>query len=355
MIRFIQKALIVSITTLVLIVLLEITLRTFFPQDAIVTYEKGSLGLTDETLGHSNRPGSHTKVHTPEFKVEYRISDEGFRDEVYHSVPKKKDSTRVLILGDSFTFGIGNQYEDIWPVISESNLVKEGYKTQIIKAGVPAYDTTKEVLLLERIYPEYKPDIVVLVFLANDVFTNSEISESTSSAKDKTVIYRKDKKSSLNILTLYKRILLSNDWIYSKLYMLTGRSLYFNSPPTNILENQLNVTKELLLRAAGYCRDRGAEFMVFSIPQQFQVIYKANGFDFENTDVEIIDARLRSFAEENGILWISVLDELVKYRKNGADDLYYRLDGHLDREGNRVVGNYFTDAFIGIYGSSMNK
>jgi len=103
--KFFKKILIVITVTAALLVLFELTLRAFFPQDTKVIYVSGSLGQTDSITGHINRPNSHTKVTTPEFSVEYMISEEGFRDEKNHSRPSGPESTRILLLGDSFTFG----------------------------------------------------------------------------------------------------------------------------------------------------------------------------------------------------------------------------------------------------------
>ncbi len=343
---FFKKVLIVTAATILILALFEITLSTFFPQEPIITYKNESLGLSDSVLGHSNRPGSLTTVKTPEFFVEYGISDEGFRDRENHTKPKTPGVTRILLLGDSFTFGDGVQYEEIWPVIFEEKLADNGFEAEVIKAGIPAYDTTKEVLLLERLFPKYEPDIVVLVFLPNDLFTNTPISEGSVRTNDKTVRTKNEKSSTFNLLTLYKRILISSDWVYSKLYSITGRSEYFRSKPTSIFNDQLAITKDLLLRAAKYCEKRDAELMVLSIPQQFQVLYKANSYQFENTDVDIIDDELGAFAKENGFTWISVLDVLADYSNKENTDLYYRLDGHLNSIGNNVVGEYFTGEFV---------
>ena len=353
--RFFRNVLLVIVISLAILALSEISLRLFFPQDPVITYEDESLGLSDSALGHINRPGSVTTVKTPEFFVEYRISDEGFRDQKNHTKPKAPDTARILLLGDSFTFGDGVQYEEIWPVLFEKKLSEKGFEIEVIKAGVPAYDTTKEVLLLERLFPLYEPDIVVLVFLPNDLFTNTPVSLEKSTAEDKTVRKNDEKSSSFNLLTLYKRLLISHDWVYSKLYKMTARSQYFNSTPTKTFRDQLVITKDLLLRALRYCEKRDAELIVLSIPQQFQVLYKANGYNFENTDVEIIDNELGTFAKEKGIIWISVLDILADFSIKEDTDLYYRLDGHLNSKGNRVVSDYFTKEFIEIFDGRLSN
>ena len=208
------------------------------------------------------------------------------------------------------------------------------------------------MLLLERLFPVYEPDIVVLVFLPNDLFTNTALSTETeavsenTATEDKTVRKNNEKNSSLNMLTLYKRLLISNDWLYTKLYMMTPRSEYFREEQTDTFSNKMEITKELLLRAAEYCKSRGAELIVLSIPQQFQVLYKANNYNFENTDVLMIDRELSTFAQENDFTWITLLGQLAEYTKVENTDLYYRLDGHLNARGNRVVGEYFSNHFI---------
>ncbi len=242
------------------------------------------------------------------------------------------------------------------PFYLKKKLVEKRLEAEVIKAGVPAYDTTKEVLMLEKLFPQYEPDIVVLVFLPNDLFTNTPIiSNENINIEDKSVRKKDEKSSSLNLLTLYKRILISSDWVYSKLYTMTGRSQYFSSTPTKTFKDQLSITKDLLLRALRYSKSRDAELIVLSIPQQFQVLYKANGYSLENSDVEIIDNELVAFAKENGFTWISVLDVLADYSNNEDTDLYYRLDGHLNSEGNRVVSEYFTEMFIEILGKRANN
>ena len=126
--RFLKKALIVTVSTIALLVIFEIFLRSFFPQDTVIESESGTLGKVDSALGHSNRPGSVTTFRTPEFIVKYSISTEGFRDEKNHRVAKPEGVSRILLLGDSFTFGVGSEYEDIWPVIFENELNKKGFE-----------------------------------------------------------------------------------------------------------------------------------------------------------------------------------------------------------------------------------
>lgn len=343
--RILRNTIIILLLTLTLIFLIEVTIRIILPQDTkIIFVNNQSTGLEDSILGHVLRPESHSIVKTPEYSVEYRINREGMRDEALHKRPKSTDTTRVLLIGDSFTYGEANNYDDIWPVIFERKILEEGYDADIIKAGVPGFDTTKELQYLKRLYPIYKPDIVVFVFLPNDLFTNRPLDHNSSTNYNWTVRARTNKKTQLHSLILFKRLLLEIDYIYSQLYYITPRSQYFIYPMTNQVNNQIELTKNLFLEAAAYCKERNAEFIVVSIPQQFQILVKSK-YGSNDIDVDMIDSIFLEYSREAGFLWIPTLTDLTdKYNTTGTDQ-YFRLDGHLNKNGNLIIGNYVSDVF----------
>jgi hypothetical protein len=168
----------IVITTIVggLFVAIEGTIRIFWPQNLRTEYlDGGSTAIPDDQLGHRLRPRARSTVSGPEYAAEFRINAEGLRDEVPHPVPKPQGTTRILVLGDSFAYGSGNAYDQIWPVLFERRLLSGGHRVEVVKAGVPGYDTRTEALYLERIFAYYDPDIVLLTFLANDLFTNAPV------------------------------------------------------------------------------------------------------------------------------------------------------------------------------------
>jgi|SRR3990167_5726498 len=355
MLRLLRNLLLLSVITIVLLILLEGTVRFVSPQDSKITFiDNQSTGLEDSTLGYVLRPGSGSTVRTPEYAVEYKINQEGMRDESFHSNPNTPAVTRILLLGDSFTYGEANPYDEIWPVIFEQNIVEKGYKVDVIKAGVPGYDTQKELLYLKRLFPLYKPDIVVFVMLPNDIFTNTPLEDRGQAGNDWTVRATADKVSLLHSLTLFKRILLANDYLYTKLYNITPRSQYFSFPINDKLNKQIKITKELVLEAANYCKERNAEFIVLSIPQQFQVLVKSNDYRFDNIEVDNIDKIFLEYSRENGFLWIPTLTVLSDEYKKTGNDQYFRLDGHLNNNGNLLIGNYFSNEFIEILNNRLS-
>lgn len=335
-------AIVLAVTAL-LFGLVEFGIRLVAPQDVDTTFISGSsLGLRDDLLGHLNRPNSHTVVRAPEYEVEYKVSAQGFRDEATYSPVAAPGVTRVLLLGDSFAFGTGTDYEDIWPVVLERNLRAQGHQVEVIKAGVPAFDTRSEVLYLEQLMERYSPDIAILTFLPNDLFTNRPIVTAGDAApsagegdlRKAGVVTTGDKKSDLHSLTLVKRLLMMSDRLYVSLYLMTQRREIFAFPPTDTLTRQIDLTKGLFSRAHDLCRSEGCELMVLSLPQQFQLL--ADGVD--GIDPAYIDRTFAEMAEERGIQWIALLPILAEAYRVHGQDLYFRYDGHLNPAGNAVVG-----------------
>ena len=351
--RAFRDTLLILAISAALLLLAELFVRLFLPQDYRTTSVNGlSLGMDDSVLGHLNRPGAHLVLEGPEFSVDYRVGDQGFRDTIVHTPVKPDSLLRILLLGDSFTWGAGVEYGGIWPVVFERACAGAGMRCDIIKAGVSGYDTRQEVLYLERLLPVYKPDAVILAFLPNDLATNLPVAgndslETLQALKQDSLLVRNqgDKDSRLQLVSLLKRLLLSNDAVYSKLYFNTDRSQYFALPANDRLRGQMEVTRQLLARALSFCRANRTAFVVLSIPQQIQVLVKAGGSAPEGIDVDFVDREFSSFAHDHSFAWIPALPALAERYRTAHTDLFFRLNGHLNREGNAVVGRVLFEKF----------
>ena len=359
---FIRDTIIIVVLSILLFAFLEIIIRMTVPQNVTYTYIDGdSLAVEDSILGYVYRPNGQAKVEGPEFSFEYKINEYGMRDASFHPIPKPSNVMRILLLGDSFTFGDANDYDKTWPVIFENILLEKGYRVDIVKAGVSGYDTKKEALYLERLCPIYNPDIVVLTFLPNDLFTNKPIidkqlinASQKTKQNDPAVISRDEEKHELHMVRLAKRFLLANDFLYTKLYLITPRSVYFTIPMNEKLRHQIELTKDLLLRVANYCKHREIQFMVLSLPQQVQVIMKAHDYKYNNINVDFMDELFLGFARENEFLWVPTLSVLSEKYQSDKTNLYFRLDGHLNNVGNHLVGKYLAKKFIELFESRLN-
>jgi lysophospholipase L1-like esterase len=330
----------------ILFLAIEGTVRLFWPQTTRTDYFGGaSLAIPDDRMGHRLRPYARAEVVGPEFAVDYRIDAHGLRDQADHPLPKPEGTTRILVLGDSFAFGSGNAYQESWPALLEDRLAADGYRVDVVKAGVPGYDTRTEALYLESVFADFDPDLVLLTFLPNDLFTNRPIDSAGRNldGEEFPVVARGDKRSNLHSLILLKRLLMANDSIYVRLYALTQRLEYFLDPPTPTLRRQIEVTEALLERVQEFCQQRDRDLVVLSIPQQFQVLAPEQD-DRLGVDVHAIDRIFGEVADGRGFAWLAALPSLRKVYRAGAGDLYFRFDGHLNRLGNAALTDYLASA-----------
>ena len=108
----------------------------------------------------------------------------GFRDNRDYDVAKPPGTFRILVLGDSVTFGHGTLFETTYPYLLEQRLKSWRPSTnwQVWNLGVPGYNTGQELSLLKQVGPRYQPDLVVVGFYPNDM-TNNEVIEQPSIAR----------------------------------------------------------------------------------------------------------------------------------------------------------------------------
>lgn len=113
------------------------------------------------------RPNADLTVPERYGDIRYRLNREGYRD-VDHA-PGKAAVRRILLLGDSVTFGLGVPQDRIYAARLGSELARRGgAPPEVINLAVFAYDTLDELAAFEEDGAKYRPEIVVLQFYLND-------------------------------------------------------------------------------------------------------------------------------------------------------------------------------------------
>jgi lysophospholipase L1-like esterase len=97
----------------------------------------------------------------------YRTNAHGLRD---RDRPAKAPGTkRVLVMGDSYTWGYAVAEEEAYPQVAERLLAERGRPDiEVINGGIPDYNSRQERQLLEKLIPIYQPDAVYLAYVVND-------------------------------------------------------------------------------------------------------------------------------------------------------------------------------------------
>jgi len=108
--------------------------------------------------------------------VPVRINNLGLRDERDYPQTPPADCLRVLVLGDSMTFGKGVREQESWPAILEERLLQNHPKRciEVLNSGIPNTNFHIQWLhFLER-WRSLQPDLVLVGFF---VYNDSQLQE----------------------------------------------------------------------------------------------------------------------------------------------------------------------------------
>lgn len=173
--EYLYKCILAIFSVIIVLLLCELTIRLFYPVKKNYDLERWRYALLG-TIFHE-KP-HHFHLHKPNsyfkelYGVEVKINSKGLRDFEY-SYLKPANIYRVLVLGDSITFGWGVPFEYTYPKYLEKmlNTGDTNVKFQVINTGVGNYNTQSEVEFLKKEGLKYNPDMIVLGYFVNDAQT----------------------------------------------------------------------------------------------------------------------------------------------------------------------------------------
>jgi len=138
----------------------ELVLRLFFHQNlALVQDERNLMYRYDSELGWFPIPGSE-KIYTGARTISVRHNSEGFRGPEF----QMDDRPRIMFLGDSFVWGVDAEEDERFTAI----LSQRHPKWSVYNLGVSGYGTDQEYLLLQRTFQRFMPDVVFLIYCAEN-------------------------------------------------------------------------------------------------------------------------------------------------------------------------------------------
>ena len=145
--------------------------------------------------------------------VPVKINQLELRDHREYRLEKAANTFRILVLGDSVTFGHGSVYEHTYPYLLEQHLRqwRPDIDWQVWNAAVPGYNTSQELAELLQVGRRFQPDLVIVGFFWNDVVDNYQVAEPGRSARALSAVlsflYRH-----VHSIELYKRAYLELAW-----------------------------------------------------------------------------------------------------------------------------------------------
>lgn len=107
----------------------------------------------------------------------YTVNGHGYRGGAY-SMKKPEDTKRIIVLGDSFTFGEGVKLEDTFCSRLEK-LLDKAYEApvEVLNFGICGLATRHEYYYLKQSGLRFEPDLVLLVYVLNDAVNELNVWE----------------------------------------------------------------------------------------------------------------------------------------------------------------------------------
>jgi lysophospholipase L1-like esterase len=313
-------------------------------------YVKAGVNKTrrSRALGWENMPGIAFVDGAPEYAPTVTHGASGFRG---GDPPAAKPAGRfrLVVLGDSFTYGAGVGDEETFC----ARLEREEPRLEVVNAGVQGYCTAQHVVALERRAAPLAPDAALVVLFWNDVQGSFEATDLGFSLGADGALRHVPPDESVpppppRPRSTSHRLLLRHSYLYrftsDRLRValtragVTGRLLALEDEgPAWALHDAL--LGELARRA----RRLGIPLVVAILPDQVQVEPGARVSGLEPRHVEV-QARMSASAAAHGIPLVDLLPGLVEERKAAGAPLYYAWDRHLNARGHAALARLLAPA-----------
>lgn len=146
----------------------EITVRLFWKNAPMAAHAR------DDKVSMQSPDVREGKRYIPNAKGYWRwtlasFNSQGLRDREFPG-GKTPGVSRIMVLGDSFIFGVGIPLNLTFPKALEKTLNEsgDGARFEAVNAGVAGHNFNQEIASLRRLAPHYRPDIVIISVIYND-------------------------------------------------------------------------------------------------------------------------------------------------------------------------------------------
>lgn len=308
-----------------------------------------------------NWRGQHTHH---DFNVHYSINGLGFRGELSALIGDKK-SSRIALIGDSYTFGLGVNDSETFSHYLQSFNPDRRY----INLGIPGYSTDQQLLFSYENAEILNADHYILVFyLANDYLDNTlsyplqadqakpfyslnsqqlilnntptprKIKPATMRSQNlQSVLFNNQDISKSNSLIRYfrnsshiaKRILPPPIYDTDKINFLLGKNLTKNS----------ELLTELLREFKTFLKLKNATFSIVSLPSSS---YISAPNSLSGLLQEHVRKELLRIANTHKIPVIDLAKELQNNPLQSVN-WFHPNEGHLNKEGHQKIAKLLTE------------
>lgn len=365
---------VLAITLLLIAGLLEIGLRLFVPQ--IVPPIIG-LFVADPATAYRLAPGARVGFRFAEGSTTFAINAQSLRDASTMPLTPAPGTTRLLNIGDSFTFGMGVNADQAFPHLLDGSTAADGTRVESINAGVFGYGPDNEAAWLRAYGWPLAPKIVLIgFFVGNDVKDVMLGMDKTTVDRDGRLVATDKSRQAMDTLTDaaapapgggVKGWLEQNSHAYlfvrNLFYSLAPRqgkpqaptifdaaAFFLKDAPSEITAGWSKTTA-ILAAMHAEATARGATLVVVVIPTREQVhdsYWRELQTQFGLRVDQLERARpQRLLAEWSATAGVPVIDLLPGFQAAGQDTpLYFHTDRHWNAAGHALAAQLIREGLI---------
>jgi len=274
--------------------------------------------------------------------------------------------SRILFLGDSFTYGLGSGDREIFPELVNMRLPD----VEVINSGCNAYGQREELAVLDILGEALRPDLAILMFFWNDLEDNWMRKRPAYQIADSGKVIRVS--GSLTAVEAYDPLALQeavdleklrDNAFYTERLLAEGlKSLRYkligikrrDIRKTEDSEAAWAVTDEYLKMLRMRCEEINTEFLVISIPDHNRVDPSASIRDIEPINFEI-EEKLAEICSDLGIHYLDLTEAMKEAYAKSGQPLYYYADRHLTPIGNVAVADGMMPVIADILEGALNN
>jgi hypothetical protein len=378
--RFLRNLTLSLLSLVLLLLVLEGIFRLARKDDAL----KLSMGRVDARYHHTFEPGSalHMVSSIPgEFDVTAHINNFGFRGPDM-TEEKPEGVTRIFLVGDSYTFGVGAKDDETIPSLLQARLDPGRKMFEVINVGRGSTCPLIYDLRLRDEIPRFKPNLIVMMLDFSDLWEDWHFEKNLRyDAKGEIIAlspyYEYGKFQFWNFLRansvfasyLHNKVVRTVQQIQKiglrryldaiaqgkkvKAVIATtenetiefdGKLFLRGRDKEAEIREHFKRTSHYVLKCRDLARQFGAGFILVMYPygvhvgpDQWREGRVSWGFEKGKTVMDTFSFDLvESFARENGIPSINLLEDL---RRHNDQELYFPYDGHFTPAANHVVAD----------------
>lgn len=269
-------------------------------------------------------------------RVMYRTNSLGFRDKTVRNVSAVKEKRRIVFVGDSFTEGVGVEYEKSFVGIIEDSLPN----VEILNAGVKSHAPVLENVKIKKKILALNPDQIVMLIDISDVqdtlyYNDLSLPEGGFYGKDTSPLAIKiirNSKFMSAVLNRYfpdvlNRMYYRNGTLWKNYYKERHRWLIDSDVYSRWGRQGLEQLKADLLETVAICNKNGIalSFVIYQWPETIG-------------QKEVVDFRgmVRDISSRQGVQFIDLFD---LFSPVDIPACFFEGDSHWSVEGHRRVAN----------------